>query len=408
MNVFSTFHLSFRSFARNKIRTSLTMLGIIIGVSNVVTILAIGTGAARLVEERVRSLGSNMLMIYPGAVSQGGVSMGGGTQVTLTPQDAEAIQHEIEGVKAVSPVVQTRGQIVYGDRNWLPRSIRGEGEDYLEVKDWGILEGEFFNVEDVQAYRKVCVIGMTLMENLFPDESPVGRVIRIQGRPFRILGVLDRKGTSAGGEDQDDVVILPWTTVKKVLQGSSFNNVDLLLVSSREEAQMAKVGNEVEALLRDRHHIPDDHTGDFNILSTVEIIETSTRNAKVMTTFLAIVASISLLVGGVGIMNIMLISIAERTREIGLRMAVGARRSDILFQFLTEATLLALGAGALGVLFGAGAIELLGGVLHWPTYLSWPAAALSLVSSSSVGIFFGFYPAWKACRLDPIAALRAD
>jgi putative ABC transport system permease protein len=408
MSVFFTLHQSFRTFARNKVRTSLTMLGIIIGVASVVTIIAIGGGASRLVEERVRSLGSNMIMVVPGAQSQGGVSMGGGSRITLTPQDAAAIQNEIEGVKAVSPVVQARGQVIYGDRNWLPRSIRGEGEGYLDVKDWPILEGEFFTSEDVQAGRKVCVIGMTLLENLFPDESPVDRVIRIQGKPFRILGVLDRKGTSAGGEDQDDVVIVPWTTVKRVLQGSSFNNVDLLLVSSRNEADMTEVGNEVAALLRDRHHLSQEEDPDFNLLSMVDMVRTATQNARIMTTFLVIIASISLVVGGVGIMNIMLVSVVERTREIGLRMAVGARRADILFQFLSEATLLAVMAGGLGVLAAAGAIEILDRTLHWPTYLSGSAALLALATSSSVGIFFGFYPALRACRLDPIAALRHE
>jgi len=309
MSVFFTLHLSLRTFARNKVRTSLTMLGIVIGVASVVTIIAIGGGASRLVEERVRSLGSNMIMVFPAAQSQGGVSMGGGSRITLTPQDAAAIQNEIEGVKAVSPVVQARGQVIYRDRNWLPRSIRGEGEDYLDVKDWPIVEGEFFTSEDVQAGRKVCVIGMTLLENLFPDESPVDKVIRIQGKPFRILGVLDRKGTSAGGEDQDDVVIVPWTTVKRVLQGSSFNNVDLLLVSSKNEADMTEVGEEVTALLRDRHHLSQDEDPDFNLLSMVDMVQTATQNARIMTTFLVIIASISLVVGGVGIMNIMLVSV---------------------------------------------------------------------------------------------------
>ena len=400
--------LPVRCLLRNKVRTFLTMLGIIIGIASVIAMIAIGQGASRLVEDRVRSLGSNMIMVMPSAQSSGGVSAGGGTQITLTPDDARAIQQEVPGVRAVSPVVQARGQLIYGGLNWAPRSIRGEGEDYLEVKDWNLLEGTFFSEEDVRTARKVCVIGMTVQENLFPEESPVGKTIRIQNMPVQVLGVLDRKGTSAGGEDQDDVVILPWTTVKRVLQGSRFNNLDIVLISSVNQEEMPEVEREVTALLHERHHLAATEPEDFRTLSMDDMVRTATESTKVMTTMLALIASISLVVGGVGIMNIMLVSVAERTREIGLRMAVGARRQDILTQFLSEAILLSLVAGGIGILLGATVTLGVGRALHWPVYLSPSAILLSFLSSSAVGIFFGFYPSFRASRLDPIAALRSE
>jgi putative ABC transport system permease protein len=400
--------LPIRCLLRNKVRTFLTMLGIVIGIASVIAMIAIGQGASRLVEKRVRSMGSNMIMIMPGAQSTGGVSVGGGTRVSLTPDDARAIMDEIPGVKAVSPVVQTRGQVVYRSLNWAPRSIRGEGEDYLEVKDWPVLDGAYFSEEDVRVARKVCVIGTTVQEYLFPDESPVGKTIRIQNMPVLVLGVLDRKGHSAGGEDQDDVVILPWTTVKRVLQGSRFNNLDVVLISSEHQEEMQEVEREVTALLHERHHLAPAEPEDFRTLSMEDMVRTATATTKVMTTMLAMIASISLLVGGVGIMNIMLVTVAERTREIGLRMAVGARRRDILTQFLSEALVMALVAGGLGILLGAGVTFGLNRILHWPVYLSPAAILVSFASSSAVGIFFGFYPSVRASRLDPIAALRSE
>lgn len=408
MNFSLLIGLPVRCLLKNKVRTLLAMLGIVIGVASVIIMVAIGEGASHQVEERVRSMGSNMIMVMPGALRTSGVSQGGGSQITLTPDDARAIQDEIPGVKAVSPVVQTRGQIVYRERNWAPRSIRGEGEDYLEVKGWDILDGAFFTLDDVQSARRVCVIGTTILSNLFPDESPVGQTIRIQNMPFRILGVLGPKGNSASGEDQDDVVILPWTTVKKVLQGSRFFNVDLLLVSSHVEGEISTVEREVTDLLRQRHHLPDDGPEDFRTLSMVEMIQTATQSAKIMTCLLAVIASISLIVGGVGIMNIMLVSVAERTREIGIRMAVGARSSDILAQFLCEGALLTLSAGAVGVLVGAGISIGIGRVLQWPTHLSPVAIVGALASSIGIGIFFGLYPSFRASRLDPIGALRTE
>jgi putative ABC transport system permease protein len=400
--------LPVRCLLRNKVRTCLTMLGIVIGIASVIAMIAIGQGASQLVEDRVRSLGSNMIMVMPGAQNTGGVSLGGGSRITLTPDDARAIREGVPGVKAVSPVVQTRGQLVYGGLNWAPRSIRGEGEDYLEVKDWNLLEGAFFSQEDVQSARRVCVIGTTVLENLFPEESPLGKTMRIQNMPFRILGVLDRKGTSAGGEDQDDVVILPWTTVKRVLQGSRFNNLDVVLISSVDQEGMAEVEREVTALLHERHHLAPSEAEDFRTLSMEDMVRTSTESTRVMTTMLALIASISLLVGGVGIMNIMLVSVAERTREIGLRMAVGARPRDILSQFLCEAILMALVAGGTGILLGAGTTLGIGRIAHWPVYVSPAAILISFLSSSAVGIFFGFYPSLRASRLDPIAALRSE
>ncbi|HVR87150.1 MAG TPA: ABC transporter permease [Planctomycetota bacterium] len=408
MNSSLLFVLPIRSLLRNKTRSALTMLGIVIGIASVIAMVAIGEGASHLVESQVRSLGSNMIMIMPGVLQNSGVSLGGGTRMTLTPDDADAIRRTIPGVKAVSPVVQTRGQLVYGDQNWLPQSVRGEGEDYLAVKDWDIVDGAFFTAEDVAAARKVCVIGNTVVENLFDEEPPVGKTIRIQNMPFRVIGVLGLKGSSPGGEDQDDVVIVPWTTAKHVLRGSRFNNLDVLLVSSTEEGNMPEVQREVTGLLRERHHLSSEQEEDFRMLSMTDMVEASTRTTKIMTTLLATIASISLIVGGVGIMNIMLVTVTERTREIGLRMAVGARRSDILRQFLSEGVLMAIVAGILGMLLGAAATYLVRALFHWPIFVSPAAVLLAFGSSSAVGIFFGFYPSLRASRLDPIAALRND
>jgi putative ABC transport system permease protein len=384
------------------------MLGITVGVASIIAMVAIGDGARVQIENQINTLGPKMIMISPFAQQTGGVSMGSGTQVTLTPDDALAIERDIPGVKAVSPVVQARGQIAYGDKNWTPRSIRGEGHEYLEVKDWAILEGDFFTAEDVDVARKVCVIGTTISETLFPDESPVGKILRIQNMPFRILGVLDRKGTSAGGDDQDDVIIAPWTTVKRVLKGSTFRNVDLVLVSAETLDGVDDVSREVGKLLRERHGIPDDRDEDFRILPMTDVVQAATATTRVMTLLLASVASISLVVGGVGIMNIMLVSVAERTREIGLRMAVGARGRDILSQFLTEALVLSLGAGMIGVALGTGGIALVAHGFNWPTHISLSSILLGVGSSTIVGIFFGLYPSLKASRLQPIVALRHE
>jgi len=402
------FSLPMRALLRNKARSALTMLGIIIGIAGVIAMVAVGEGAKMLVENQVRSLGSNMIMVMPGAAQTSGISLGSGSRMTLTSEDADAIRDSIPGVKAVSPVIQTRGQLIYGNLNWAPASIRGEGEDYLEVKDWDVEEGDYFSEEDVHSARKVCVLGRTVRENLFPDESPVGRVVRLKGMPFRVLGVLGPKGNSAGGDDQDDCVILPWTTAKHVLQGSRFNNVDLVLISSEEPEEMVQVEHDVTELLRERHHLADAQPEDFRTLTMVEMIERGTQSAKIMTSLLAAVASISLVVGGVGIMNIMLVSVTERTREIGLRMAVGARQGDILLQFLAEGMLLSLVAGGLGILVGIAASAARARAMHWPTHVSMSAVLAAFLSSSAVGLFFGFYPSYRASRLDPIAALRSE
>jgi putative ABC transport system permease protein len=408
MNLSLLFGLPAQGLLRNKVRTLLTMLGIVIGIAGIISMVAVGEGAKLLVERQVRSMGSNMIMVMPGAAQTGGLSLGSGSRTTLTSEDADAIRDLVPGVKAVSPVIQTRGQIIYGNLNWAPGSIRGEGEDYLEVKDWDVIDGDYFTADDVQVARKVCVIGTTVQANLFPDESPVGKRVRLKGMPFRITGVLGPKGNTAGGEDQDDVVIVPWTTAKHVLQGSRFNNVDVVLVSSEDAEGMPEVQREISALLRERHHLVEVQPEDFRTLTMVEMIERATESARIMTTLLAAVASISLLVGGVGVMNIMLVSVTERTREIGLRMAVGARQSDILLQFLSEGILLSLVAGGIGILVGAGLTAGIGRFMQWPTHVSTVGVLAAFLSSSAVGIFFGFYPSLRASRLDPIAALRSE
>ncbi len=409
MNLFATLYLALRALARNKVRTFLTMLGIMIGIAAVIAMVAMGQGASSMIEKQINSMGRNLLMILPGAASSGGFSFGAGSQTTLTPDDGLAILKEIPEVTSMTPIVRARGaQLVYGNMNWVPSSIMGSSTAFLEVREWNLEEGAFFTEQDVTSATKTCVLGRTVADRLFQGESPIDKVIRVKNMPFKVVGVLAPKGTSAMGSDQDDLLVAPWTTIKRVLQGSTFNNVDQLLVSTGSAQEMAPATQEITTLLRQRHHIRDAEESDFRILSMTEMMSTMASNSKVMTILLTAIAAISLLVGGIGIMNIMLVSVVERTREIGLRMAVGARRQDILLQFLMEAVTLASVAGVIGMVLGAAMAVIISKFLHWPTLISPTSIGVSFVFSCVVGVFFGFYPAMRASRLDPIEALRYE
>jgi putative ABC transport system permease protein len=408
MNPFLTLQLAFRALLRNKVRTALTMLGIVIGIASVIAMVAIGQGASSLIQDQINSMGRNLLMVSPGAASSRGFSWGAGSIQTLTPDDGAAILKEIPAVRAVAPIVRTRAQLVNGSMNWVPNTMQGTSPAFQDVRDWPIDEGSFFTDQDVISASKVCVIGQTIATNLFAGESPLQKEIRVKNFPFRIVGVLSRKGTNAMGHDQDDIVLIPWTTVKRVLQGSAFNNVDQLLVTAVTAPGMAEAQENITGLLRQRHRIGPGEENDFNIMAMSEMASMMTQTSRVMTMLLALIASISLVVGGIGIMNIMLVSVVERTREIGLRMAVGARRRDILLQFLIEAIVLSFVAGLIGIALGAGAATVISKTLNWPALISPDSIGISLAFSCGVGIFFGFYPAMRASRLDPIEALRYE
>jgi putative ABC transport system permease protein len=409
MNIVASLYLAFRSLTRNKVRTFLTMLGIMIGIASVIAMVAIGQGASHMVENQISSMGRNLFMILPGAVSSGGVSWGAASIMTLTPDDAVFIQKEVATVRAITPIVRTRGQqLVYGNMNWVPGSVYGTSTAFLDVREWNMEEGAFFTEQDVYSATKTCVLGKTVADNLFQGESPVDKMIRVKNMPFKVVGVLAAKGTTAMGSDQDDLLVCPWTTVKRVLQGSTFNNVDQLLVSATSGAVMTEAIQDITILLRQRHRLREGEESDFRLLPMSEMMSAITQTSTVMTILLSMIASISLVVGGIGIMNIMLVSVVERTREIGLRMAVGATRLDILLQFLLEAVVLASVAGAIGILLGSGAATVIPRMLRWPTLISPSSIGVSFLFSCAVGVFFGFYPAMRASRLDPIEALRYE
>jgi len=459
--LYLTFRTAFFALRRNVMRSVLTTLGIIIGVSAVIAMMAIGNGSSNAIQKTIASMGANNLMVLPGAAASGGISFGAGSVITLTPQDADSIQRDCRpSVTAVAVVVRgpRNAQVVYGNRNWIPMTIYGTSPSFLEVRDWETLaEGDPFTERDVVGGAKVCMLGQTLVRELFQNESPVGKEVRIQNVSFRVVGVLSRKGANMMGMDQDDIVLAPWTTIKYRVasvnngatagtttttatpglgttsqiypntnpqtilypqqtateaadtpQSSRFTNIDQILVKADSAEDIPVAINAITALLHDRHHIHAGEADDFQIRDMTEMSSALASTSQTMGALLLCVALISLVVGGVGIMNIMLVSVTERTKEIGLRMAVGARAADILRQFLVEAVVLCLSGGLVGILLGLGVSYGVKMFKGWPTEPSLTSIIAAVAVSASVGVIFGYYPAWKASRLDPIEALRYE
>ncbi|MFL5005176.1 MAG: ABC transporter permease [Microvirga sp.] len=406
MHLLLTLRIALRALGKNKLRAGLTVLGVVIGIAAVTTMVSLGESASGLVQGELQNLGTNVIIVFPGSRPSGGVREA--QTVTLTAADSDAIARDCPAVLASTPLVGTAGQMIYGNTNWKPRQIQGVGPDYPIVRNWPLRAGAFFTDRDVSAAAKVCVIGHTVVARLFQTTNPVGETVRIRNIPFRVIGVLERKGANIGGDDQDDIVLLPYTTVQKRIQGSAFDNVGVILVSGRSPSQMADAENQIRHLLLERHRIPTGAPADFRVQNTTEIANTLGIITGTITLMLAAIAAISLVVGGVGIMNIMLVSVTERTREIGLRLAVGARPRDIRGQFLIEATTLATIGGALGVALGVGAAHAIARAAGWPSLIAAEAIVIAVAFSALVGIFFGFYPAQRAAKLDPIEALRRE
>jgi ABC-type antimicrobial peptide transport system permease subunit len=454
MRAYRTFKTAMRALRRNVMRAALTTLGIVIGVAAVIAMMEIGNGSAKAIQHTIATMGAYNLMILPGNSLLSGISTGMGGSMRLTPDDAEAIVRDCPSVTAAAPVVFARAQAVYNNLNWQPGSLYGTTPAFLDVRDWSdMAEGNPFTDRDVRNTSKVCVIGKTIVKMLFQDENPVGKEIRLMNVNFKVVGVLKAKGANMMGSDQDDIILAPWTTIKYRVSASSssassttasstttsvlpsqvyppappslynvptstqqadtpqpvrFANVNQIAVSARSADEVQSAIDEITTLLRERHHIRADMPPDFTVRDMTEMVKTMSSTTELMTTLLLIVAAISLVVGGVGIMNIMLVSVTERTREIGLRMAVGAQSGDILHQFLMEAIVLCLIGGAVGIALGRGTSVLVRLIKHWPTAVSVGAIVVAVAVSALVGVLFGFYPAWKASRLDPIDALRYE
>jgi len=405
MRIFAILKIAARALQRNKMRTVLTMLGIIIGVGAVIAMVSIGNGAKAMVEKQIASLGQNVVLVFSGSVTRGGLNTGWGSSGTLTIDDATSIQREVEGISTVSPEVRTVTQVAAGNQNWYTQ-ILGEGEGYLELRQWPLVEGAMFSDQDVRSANKVAVIGKTTARQLYGEASSIGQIIRVKAVPFVIVGELIPKGLSVMGSDQDDVLIIPYTSAMKRVTGAT--TLRSINVQAENGDALTSVQNQIIDLLRQRHRIGPGRDDDFNVRTQQEIAEAATATSRVMTLLLAAIASVSLLVGGIGIMNIMLVSVTERTREIGIRMAVGAKGRDILMQFLIEAVTLSAIGGAIGIGLGVGASRLLASKMNWPTLTSTSSIIGAFVFSAAVGIFFGFYPARKASTLDPIDALRYE
>ena len=406
MNGTNLIKIAVRALANNKLRGFLTMLGIIIGVASVITMLAIGQGSKRSIQAQISEMGSNMIMIQPGADMRGGVRQDASAMETLKLQDYENIVDETRFVSAVSPSVNSSGQAIYGANN-APTTVYGISPDYLEIRRYKVGDGDMFTEQDIQTAAKVCVVGKTVVDNLFPDGSnPVGKVIRFQKLPFRIVGVLESKGYNSMGMDQDDLILAPYTTIqKKVL---AITHLQGITCSALKEEYTDQAIDEITEILRRNHKLRDTDDDDFTIRSQQELSTMLTSTTDMMTVLLAAVAGISLLVGGIGIMNIMYVSVTERTREIGLRMSIGAKGIDILAQFLIESILISVTGGLIGVVFGVGAALVVNGVAHFPIYIQPWSVILSFAVCTITGVFFGWYPAKKAAQLDPIEAIRYE
>jgi putative ABC transport system permease protein len=398
------------ALAANKMRAMLTALGIFIGVAAVIATVAVGAGARQQVLAQIQSLGSNLLLVLPGSMNVGGVRLGTGGRQNMTWDDARAIERDIPAVDVAAGSIRSNQQVVAGNQNWST-SVFGVDPEYFAAHDWQIAEGRFFTPEEATGGRKVILLGATVAENLFGEENPVGREIRVRSTPFEVIGVLARKGQSPVGTDQDDTVIMPFWTARRSVMGASrawFRAVNVISVKVHEGEDLKEVEDQIRQLFRQRHRVAANEPDSVQIRNLAEIAATRDASARTLSTLLAAVAAVSLLVGGIGVMNIMLVSVTERTREIGLRLAVGARRRDILWQFLLEAVMLALLGGAAGVAAGIGVSHVMSSAAGWPVLVQWDAVALAVGVSGLTGLFFGFWPARRAALLDPIQALRSE
>jgi putative ABC transport system permease protein len=405
MSIFMTIRIAMKALARNKLRTALTMLGMIIGVAAVIAMVALGSGAQAMIEDQVKSAGTNLITIFPGFSAMGGAKGGMGSSTRLVEDDAKALR-DLPEVTYVSEIVSTRTQLIFGNQNWQT-SIEGCNIDLPLIRSWQVMYGGFFTAEDVRSASKVIVLGANVAENLFGEGvDPTDQIIRVRNHVFKVLGVMTRKGASGGGQNQDDQTFAPYTTVMKKLQGQQ--NLNRILVSARSAEDVSSAAQAVDSTLRARHEIAPGDPADFNVQTQDDIVALRTQTTSTMTTLLAGVAFVSLVVGGIGIMNIMLVSVTERTREIGLRLAIGARSSDVLFQFLIEAVVISLVGGAIGIGLGYGVAWFVRTYQQWPTLVPPDSVVTAVLFSAVVGIFFGFYPARKAAGLDPIEALRFE
>ncbi len=408
ISILWTLKIAWRALRANKMRSALTMLGIIIGVAAVIAMLAVGTGASQRITQQIESIGSNLLIILPGSTTSGGARMGAGSEPTLTLNDAYAIKRECPAVSDVAPSLSGVAQLVEGHLNWST-NVQGTTPDVLNVRDWALSRGRPFTDQDVRSAAKVCLLGQTVVDNLFGGQDPVGQSVRIKNIPFKVLGVLEVKGQSSMGQDQDDTVYVPVTTAQKRLFGTAFPGmVRVIMVKARSFEELTVAQNQIDALLRQRHHITSRQSEDFTVRNLTQFMQAAEQSSKVMTLLLAAIASVSLLVGGIGIMNIMLVSVTERTHEIGIRMAVGAKTRAIRTQFIMEALTLSLIGGVTGILVGFLVSKIISSAAGWPTVISPLAIILAFGFSGFVGIFFGYYPAYKASLLDPIQALRYE
>ena len=405
MNFTNTFRLALRALARNKMRSALTMLGIIIGVGAVIAVVSIGQGAQYMVQQGIQAMGTNVVFIAAGSGRPGGIRVGYGGVKTLTIDDMKAILREIPLIKEAAPSVSSRRQVIYGNQNWST-SVTGTTPNFFEIRNWSIQAGSVFSDEEVDLAANVCVIGTTVARNLFLDENPVGKTMRIGNLPFRVDGVLESKGQNVIGQDQDDAIYAPYTTVQRKISGITW--VQFINASAISPVASVAAVNPITSLLRERHRIRPGDDDDFFVRTQSEVAALMNQTQSVMTLLLGGIASVSLLVGGIGIMNIMLVSVTERTREIGVRMAVGATERDVQRQFLVEAVTLSMMGGAIGIFFGLVGSALISNFLSWPTLVSIKAIVTAAIFSAAVGIFFGYYPARKAAQLDPIEALRYE
>jgi putative ABC transport system permease protein len=407
-----TLRIALRALAKNKMRAGLTVLGVVIGIAAVTTMVSVGQSASMLVQSQFANLGTNVIIVQPAVRRRSGVMQ---LQVTLTARDSDAIAQDCPSILASSPLVGTSAQVIFGSANYSPKQIHGVNSDYLTVRNWPMEQGEFFSDRDVHSANKVCVIGHTLIGKLFQTTDPINQTVRIKNIPFRVIGVLASKGANMVGDDQDSIVLTPYTTMRKRLEGSEFDNVTAILASARATSLMTQAQHEIEELLTERHRIHVGKEPDFEVENTTEIANIFGIVTGTLTLMLASIAGISLVVGGVGIMNIMLVSVTERTREIGIRMAVGATPGDILRQFLVEAMMLSCVGGMIGFLLGVGAsigivslINAISAGQKWTHQVSFAAAVVAFLFAAAVGIFFGFYPARRASQLDPIESLRYE